>query len=150
MGAILKQPGVAERVDAVLLADGPHTMYDAPHHIYEPGMEKWVRFAAGRDARREALRAHALVDPDDRLPEHHRDDRRAAPRDVGRQDAARRRSGPRGMREIYESHGGSFHVEGFEGQTEKDHIDHIKGMSETLLPYLRERWSATQQAVAAR
>ena len=45
MGAILKQPGVADRVDAVLLADGPHTMYDAPHHVYEPGMEKWVRFA---------------------------------------------------------------------------------------------------------
>ena len=45
VGAILKQPGVADRIDAVLLADGPHTMYDAPHHIYEPGMEKWVRFA---------------------------------------------------------------------------------------------------------
>src|SRR5262249_20790048 len=45
VGAILKQTGVAERVDAVLLADGPHSMYDAPHHIYEPGMEKWVRFA---------------------------------------------------------------------------------------------------------
>jgi hypothetical protein len=31
---------------------------------------------------------------------------------------------------------------GFEGQTAKDHIDHIKGMSETLLPYLRDRWTA--------
>jgi hypothetical protein len=51
--------------------------------------------------------------------------------------------GPRGMREIYESHRGSFHVAGFEGMTAKDHIDHIKGMSETLLPYLRDRWAHT-------
>ena len=36
VSAILAQPGAADRVDAVLLEDGPHTMYDAPGHIYEP------------------------------------------------------------------------------------------------------------------
>ncbi len=34
-----------------------------------------------------------------------------------------------------------FHVAGYEGETAKDHVDHIKAMAETLLPYLRERWS---------
>jgi hypothetical protein len=45
------------------------------------------------------------------------------------------------MRAIYESHRGDFHVAGYEGTTKKDHIDHIKAMAETLLPYLRDRWS---------
>jgi hypothetical protein len=48
---------------------------------------------------------------------------------------------PRGMLEVYESHSGDLHVKGFLGTTVKDHIDHIWGMNETMLPYLRDRWS---------
>jgi hypothetical protein len=44
--------------------------------------------------------------------------------------------GPRGMRPVCESTRGDYHVEGFEGQTASDHIDQIKAMGETLLPYL--------------
>ena len=40
-------------------------------------------------ARREALRTDALVDPDHRLPEHDRDDRRASARDLRRQGRRR-------------------------------------------------------------
>lgn len=139
VSAILAQPGMADRVDAVLLEDGPHTMYDAPGHIYEPGLQKWVRFAqaAMRGEKLFAL-THSSIQtigyPSttetigellretsvDKVPTHV--------------------TGPRGMREIYESHVGGFHVAGYEGQTKNDHIDHIKGMSETVLPYLRERW----------
>ncbi|HEY1693504.1 MAG TPA: hypothetical protein VGG39_15155 [Polyangiaceae bacterium] len=139
VGAILKQPGVADRVDAVLLADGPHTMYDGPHHIYEPGMEKWVRFA------REAMHGDKLF-----ALTHSSIQTIGYPsttetigellREAGVDKTQREAVGPRGMREIYESNVGSFHVEGFEGQTKEDHIDHIKGMGETLLPYLRDRW----------
>jgi hypothetical protein len=140
VGAILKQPGVAERVDAVLLADGPHTMYDAPHHVYEPGMEKWVRFAesAMRGEKLFAL-THSSIQTvgypstTETIGE--------LLRETSVDKVPAQATGPRGMRGIYESHRGSFHVAGFEGQTAKDHIDHIKGMSETLLPYLRERWS---------
>jgi hypothetical protein len=32
-------------------------------------------------------------------------------------------------------------VKGFLGTQVKDHIDHIWGMNETMLPYLRDRWS---------
>jgi hypothetical protein len=140
VGAILKQPGMAERVDAVLLADGPHTMYDAPHHVYEPGMEKWVRFAesAMRGEKLFAL-THSSIQTvgypstTETIGE--------LLRETSVDKVPTQVVGPRGMRAIYESHRGSFHVAGFEGQTAKDHIDHIKGMSETLLPYLRERWS---------
>ena len=141
VGAILKQPGVADRVDAVLLADGPHTMYDAPHHIYEPGMEKWVRFAqaAMRGDKLFAL-THSSIQTvgypstTETIGELLReaDVQKGAPVHV---------EGPRGMREIYESHVGSFHVAGYEGQTKEDHIDHIKGMGETLLPFLKARWT---------
>jgi hypothetical protein len=143
VGAILKQPGVADRVDAVLLADGPHSMYDAPHHIYEPGMEKWVRFAE------ESMRGEKLF-----ALTHSSIQTVGYPsttetigellRETSVDKTPTQAIGPRGMREIYESHVGSFHVAGYEGQTAKDHIDHIKGMSDTLLPYLRDRWDAAR------
>jgi hypothetical protein len=143
VSAILAQPGAADRVDAILLEDGPHTMYDAPGHIYEPGIQKWVRFAqaAMRGDKLFAL-THSSI-PTIGYP--------STTETIGAllrettvakvpTDPAQA-TGPRGMREIYESHSGAFHVAGFEGQTKNDHIDHIKGMSETVLPYLRERWT---------
>jgi hypothetical protein len=139
VGAILKQPGVADRIDAILLADGPPTMYDAPHHVYEPGMEKWVRFAES------AMRGEKLF-----ALTHSSIQTLGYPsttetigellRETSVEKVPTQAVGPRGMRAIYESHRGGFHVGGFEGQTAKDHIDHIKGMAETLLPFLRERW----------
>lgn len=139
VGAILKQPGMADRIDAVLLADGPHTMYDASGHIYEPGMEKWVRLAeaAMRGEKLFAL-THSSI-PTIGFP--------STTETIGEllrltsvEKEPHAAIGPRGMREIYECGVGDFHVTGYEGQTKKDHIDHIKGMSETLLPLLRERW----------
>ncbi len=146
VSAILSQPGAADRVDAVLLEDGPHTMYDAPGHIYEPGIQKWVRFAQaamrgdklfalthssiptiGYPSTTETIGALLRETSVEKVP--------AAPSQA---------PGPRGMREIYESHRGDFHVAGFQGQTKNDHIDHIKGMSETVLPYLRERWTSAR------
>jgi 5,10-methenyltetrahydromethanopterin hydrogenase len=49
--------------------------------------------------------------------------------------------GPRAMEQVYEANSGDFHVKGYLGVAVKDHIDHIWGMNETLLPYLRDRWS---------
>jgi hypothetical protein len=142
VGAILKQPGVADRVDAVLLADGPHSMYDAPHHIYEPGMEKWVHFA---EASMRGDKLFALTHSSIQTIGYPSTTETIGEllREASVDKTPTQATGPRGMRGIYESHRGSFHVAGYEGQTAKDHIDHIKGMSETLLPYLRDRW-ATQ------
>src|ERR1700722_3360347 len=141
VGAILKQPGVAERVDAVLLADGPHTMYDGPHHIYEPGMEKWVRFA---EAAMRGDKLFALTHSSIQTLGYPSTTETIGEllRETSVDKVPTPATGPRGMREIYESHRGSFHVAGFEGQTAKDHIDHIKGMGETMLPYLRQRWES--------
>jgi len=141
VGAILKQPGVAERVDAVLLADGPHAAYIAPHQIYDAGIEKWVRFAqaAMRGEKLFAL-THSSIQTTGypSTTETIGEILRLASVDKA---APAQAVGPRGMRAIYESNVGNFHVEGFEGQTAKDHIDHIKAMGDTMLPYLRERWS---------
>jgi hypothetical protein len=139
VGAILKQPGAADRVDAVLLADGPHAMYDAPRHVYEPGMEKWVHFA---EAAMRGEKLFALTHSSIQTSGYPSTTETIGEllRETSVDKVPTQSLGPRGMREIYECHRGSFHVEGFEGQTAKDHIDHIKGMSDTLLPYLRERW----------
>jgi hypothetical protein len=142
VGAILKQPGVADRVDAVLLADGPHAAYIAPHQIYQAGIEKWVHFA---EAAMHGEKLFALTHSSIQTTGYPSTTETIG--EVLRATSVDKVSspsiGPRGMREIYECHHGDFHVEGFEGQTAKDHIDHIKGMAETLLPYLRDRWSAS-------
>jgi len=140
VGAILKQPGVADRVDAVLLADGPHAAYIAPHQIYPAGIEKWVHLAeAAMHGEKLFALTHSSIQTTGypSTTETIGEVLKVANVDKVPNVAI----GPRGMHEIYESHRGDFHVQGFEGQTAKDHIDHIKGMAETLLPYLRERWA---------
>ena len=140
VGAILRQPGSPERIDAILLADGPHANYVASHQVNDKALEKWARFAQSA-MRREKLFAltHSSI-PTVGYP--------STTETVGELlkltslekepvDAV----GPRGMRPLYESGRGDCHVEGFEGQTARDHIDHIKAMGETLLPYLRDFWS---------
>jgi hypothetical protein len=140
VGSILKQPGVSDRVDAVLLADGPHANYIAPHRVNDAAIERWTRVAeaAMRGEKLFAL-THSSIptvgypSTTETIGELLRlTDMEKVPTDV---------PGPRGMRPIYESHRGDFHVEGYEGTTAKDHIDHIRAMAETLLPYLRERWA---------
>jgi hypothetical protein len=141
VGAILRQPGVADRVDAVLLADGPHANYIAPHRVNDAALERWARMAeaAKRGEKLFAL-THSSI-PTTGYP--------STTETIGEllkladvDKVPTQAVGPRGMRELYESHHGNFHVEGFEGTTAKDHIDHIKGMSDTLLPYLRDRWAS--------
>ena len=144
VGAILKQPGVADRVDAVLLADGPHANYIAPHRVNDGAIEKWAHFAeAAMHGDKLFALTHSSI-PTTGYP--------STTETIGEllkltqvDKVPTQAVGPRGMHALYESHRGDFHVEGFEGQAAKDHIDHIKGMSETLLPYLRARWSKTQE-----
>lgn len=141
VGAILKQQGVPDRVDAVLLADGPHAAYLAPRQIYSAGIEKWVRFAeAAMHGDKLFALTHSSI-PTTGYPSTTETIAELL-KATHIEKVPTPAMGPRGMREIYEIHRGSFHVEGFEGQTAKDHIDHIKGMSETLLPYLRDRWES--------
>jgi hypothetical protein len=148
VGAILRQPGVLDRVDAVLLADGPHANYVAPHKVNDAAIARWVQVAEeAKDGDKLFALTHSSI-PTEGYPSTTETigellkltDVEKVPTDA---------TGPRGMRAIYESHRGDFHVAGYEGTTKKDHIDHIKAMAETLLPYLRDRW-ARSDAVAAR
>jgi hypothetical protein len=140
VGAILRQPRMQERIDAILLADGPHANYVASHQVNDKALEKWARFAQAA-MRQEKLFAltHSSI-PTVGYPsttETVGELLRLTSLEKQPADAP----GPRGMRPLYESGRGDCHVEGFEGTTARDHIDHIKAMGDTLLPYLRDFWS---------
>ena len=115
-------------------------MYVAPHQVYQPGIEKWVHFA---QAAMHGDKLFALTHSSIQTSGYP-----STTETIGEllkatsvEKVATSATGPRGMRAISHSNRGDFHVEGFEGQTAKDHIDHIKGMGDTLLPYLRDRWA---------
>ncbi len=152
VGAILSKPNWSEQIDAVVLADGFHEMYGPTGDVYRDGLQKYARFAA-RAMRGDALFAmthssirtvgyasttkatNTLLDM------------------IGLEKDRHEGVGPRGMQLVYETHRGNFHVTGYEGMREPDHIDHFKGLGQSLWPYLRTRWetkATSSDAVAAR
>lgn len=142
---ILSVPDSAKRVDAVLLADGLYTSFtDLKKRTVKRGpLEKYAELAllAEKDQRLFAITHTAIPTVDypsmdetvSVLLQMRNLDKRPDPR-----------FGPRGLREIYEAHRGSFHVWGFEGVTAKDHIDQIHAMGDTVLPLLVSRWTAAR------
>jgi hypothetical protein len=144
VSAILRVPGNAKRIDALLLADGLHSDYaDKRHTVVDDGpLRKYAAIAeqAMHGEKLFALTHSAITIERREYPSTTETIGEliklvGAPREVIAAD------GPRGMLEVYESHAGDFHVRGYLGTGVKDHIDHIWGMNETLFPYLRDRWS---------
>ena len=142
VGAILRVPSNAKRIDAVLLADGLHSDYvNERRHIVDDGpLAKYAKVAeeAKKGAKLFALTHSSILttgypNTTETIGE--------LLKLAGVEKEPTVSDGPRGMLEVYESHQGDFHVKGFLGTGVKDHIDHIWGMNETLLPYLRDRWS---------
>ncbi len=141
VGQILGQPENARKVDAILLADGLHANYLGDHTINDAALAKYAAFAelAKRNEKLFAL-THSAIQTEgypsttqtigellvmthvDKTPEEGV-------------------VGVRGMKMLYEADRGSFHVKGYEGGGIHDHVDHIKGMYDTLYPYLQARWS---------
>ena len=142
VSALLRDPATVKRVDAVLLADGLHSNYADARRREVSGapLEKYARIAeaAFRGDKLFAL-THSSI-PTYGYPSSTETIGELL-RMTGTPMTANAAVGTRGMRQIYESNRGDFHVKGYEGQGVKDHIDHIWGMNETLLPYLKERWS---------
>jgi hypothetical protein len=142
VSAILRVPANVKRIDALLLADGLHSDFtDNRHHIVDDGpLAKYAKVAE------QAIKGDKLF-----ALTHSSITTTGYPNTtetigellklVGVEKEPMVADGPRGMLEIYESHRGDFHVKGFLGTGVKDHIDHIWGMNETLLPYLRDRWA---------
>ncbi len=142
VSAILRNAAWTARIDAVLLADGLHSDYqnEKKHIVDDRPIAKYARVAeaAKRGEKLFALTHSSILTQG--YP--------TAGETIGEllkltsvAKAPNAADGPRGMREIYESNSGDFHVKGYQGIGVKDHINHIWGMNETLLPYLKERWS---------
>ncbi len=139
VGSILSTPANAERVDAVMLEDGPHANYIAPHVVNDGALTKWVDFGV-RAMKGQKLFAltHSSI-----MTEGYPSTTETIGEMIkmlGLEKVPRSDVGPRSMKEIYEVSRGDLHVKGYLGTSKEDHIDHIKGMSETVLPYLRARW----------
>jgi hypothetical protein len=143
VSAILKVPENAERIDAVILADGLHTSYldEKRHVLNDAPLAKYVRVAeaAMRGDKLFAI-THSSI-PTAGYPSATETVHELLKLTGLPKSATSIMVGARNMKEIYESHLGSFHVKGFEGTQAKDHVDQIHSMGDTVFPYLRDRWS---------
>jgi hypothetical protein len=141
VGQILSQPANAERIDAILLADGLHANYLNGRKINDAALAKYATFAE-RAMRGEKLFAltHSSIQTEGYPSTTATIGELLVLTDVAKTPTPGQ-LGPRGMREIYQSDRGEFHVKGYEGMGVQDHVDHIKGMYETVFPYLKARWS---------
>jgi hypothetical protein len=142
VASILRQPQNVSRLDAVLLADGPHSDWqdEKRHVVADDPLAKYVRIAEAA-VRGEKLFAitHSAI-PTEGYP--------SSTETVGELlklvslgKSPRDAIGPRGMHQLYEADRVDLHVKGYAGVAVRDHIDHIRAMGETLLPYLRDRWN---------
>ncbi len=138
---IMSDSANAERVDAVLLADGFFSSFTDPKRriINMAPLEAFVEFA-GAAAHRERLFAitHTAI-PTGPYPSV----TETVAKLLERTSATKTPSsavGPRKMRETYAVDHGDFHVKGYAGLLAGDHIKQIHGMGETLWPYLKTRW----------
>jgi hypothetical protein len=141
VGQILSQPGNVDRIDAVLLADGLHANYLNGRKINDAALAKYASFAAAamRGDKLFAL-THSSIQTEGYPSTTDTIGQLLTLTDVAK-TATPGKVGPRGMRMIYQSDRGDFHVKGYEGMGIPDHIDHIKGMHDTVFPYLKARWS---------
>jgi hypothetical protein len=140
---------LADRVDAILLADGFFTYFSDPKKrtVNAAGLQKFVRFA---DAARRGEKLFALTHttiPTGPYPSVQEctatllellDEPKIATNAIG----------PRAMQGIYSVDRGSLHIRGFEGTTAADHVKQLHAMGETVYPYLKARWENGERAAA--
>lgn len=154
VAAVMRAPHMAERVDAVLLADGFFTSFTnvKKRTMNTEPLGKWVEMvdAASKGTKLFAI-THTTIPTGDypsvqevvaKLLEM-----------ASLEKVPSSTVGPRKMQEIYAVDRGSFHVKGYAGVTAGDHIKQIHAMGETLYPYLKTRWDAQdekRQATAER
>jgi hypothetical protein len=142
VSAILRQPANVNRIDALLMAEGPHSDYADKEHtlVDEAPLGKFLRIArAARAGDKLFVMTHSAI---------HTDDYPSTTETIGEllkmaavDKVANDMVGPRGMQEVYESDSGDFHVKGYEGGGVKDHVDHIRAMGDLMYPYLKRRWA---------
>jgi hypothetical protein len=150
---IMSDPANAEKIDAVLLADGFFTSFTnvKKRTINTASLERFVALVdvASKGQKLFAITHTAIPTPDYPSVEE------TVAKLLELTSNAKTPSlgvGPRNMHETYTVDRGAFHVKGYEGVTAGDHIKQITAMGETLYPYLKTRWAeqdaATVPAVA--
>jgi len=141
---VLDRPRDASRVDAVLLSDGLHASIDPTNkferHVSVVHMAPFTAFADEAVAGHKlfAITHSQITTPYASTTETA--DFLLAQEGVTR--AAPDMAPPRpGMVMKSRADAAGFHVLGFAGDDQKAHADHLHAFGETLLPYLKERWS---------
>lgn len=144
---VMSEPSNAEKVDAVLLADGFFTSFSdrKKRTINTKPLDRFVKLAelAERDEKLFAI-THSSIPTVD-YPSMDEVCGKFLEL-LSMPKSPSKLVGPRNMHETYAAERGSFHLKGYEGITAKDHIDQIRAMGETLWPYLRERWEKGDKA----
>jgi hypothetical protein len=133
----------ANRVDAVLLADGLHASFapggKSEHRIALEQIAPFLTYADDAVAGKKlfAITHSAIETP-------YASTTQTADFLLAQESAERERvnaPGPRpSMKPSSRADAGDFHVMGFEGGNEKAHCDHLHAFGDTLLPYLKRRW----------
>jgi hypothetical protein len=141
VASLLRQPQNTRRIDAVLLEDGLHSDWtdEKRRIVADAPLQKYAHIAAAAMHGEKLFAITHSAIPTDGYP--------SSTETVGEllrlMDLERtpdELTGPRGMHQLYTSDSGDLHVKGYDGIGVKDHIDHIRAMSETVLPYLKARW----------
>ena len=138
---IMSDPANADKVDAVVLADGFFTSFTnvKKRVINTASLERFVALAdtAGKGDKLFAITHSAIPTAD--YPSVEETVAKLLELSSNTKTPSSN-VGPRNMHETYVVDHGSFHVKGFEGVTAGDHIKQINAMGETLYPYLKTRW----------
>ena len=141
---ILDHEKDARRVDAVLLADGLHASFEpggvTEHRI---AVEQIAPFLTLADEAVAGKKLFALTHSSittSYASTTQTSDFLLAQENVDRVPVSTPAPRP-GMTPRTRGDAGNFHVMGFDGVNEQAHCDHLHAFGDTLLPYLKERWS---------
>lgn len=141
---ILDRQSDADRVDAVLLADGLHASFEPDKErqrvVNWPQMAAFMLYADRAVAGRKLFAiTHSSISTT------YASTTETAGFLLEQLDISKRIAqtpGPRpGMTMLYAADRGAFHVQGYSGNDKPAHCDHLFAMGDTLFPLLRERWS---------
>jgi len=146
---IMSDAASAERVDAVIVADGFFTSLSnrKKRTVNGPSLERFATLAesASRNEKLFMITHSSIPTVDYASTEE------TAAKLLEMTSLTKTPSklvGPHDMREIYAVDRGAFHVKGYEGVSARDHIKQITSMGETMYPFLKTRWEQPPPALA--
>jgi len=146
---IMSDPAGAERIDAVIVADGFFTSLSniKKRTVNGPSIE---RFATLAEAATKSEKLFTITHSSIPTVDYASTEETAAKllEMTSSTKTPSKLVGPRNMHETYAVDRGAFHVRGYEGVTAGDHIKQITAMGETMYPYLKTRWEAPPPATA--